>query len=1220
MSNEEKTSPKKERRLKRKKNRHRRRRLVGWMLLTFVVAAICFIYTPFESDYLDARVSAAWKQATGLEMEFDQATYDLADGRLNLAGVRIPTGAKSGEAICIDRVDINWRWILHDLSRFLKLERVDIYSPATLRARMEKGGNLVPVGDLRLYLDLLNNLPKRPREPGPEQHLNLTVALAGAGVQIDSATSDTLPIFALNDLALKLRLATSRRWELELRGRFPSAPTAAPLLLMVKPGTEQTAAFGTPGLQSAASPLLFALKCNALDLKKNLGISLPLNATGTDLRFDGTVTPLPDWSTVRLAANWSSGDLQVATSSTAQAVFVPSSTLQLQALMDFDKHMISVDRAQVDALGAKAAFSGQLEIGNNWAYVCDVQDAKFPVDVLNLVRRFLPETNSWDTTFTQGQIFSTLHLEGDRTGPDWDSLQASLRTEDLRGIPSVVGIEVGPVVAEAEYSSQSLRVVKFDAQLPPGRLTIFSAELKRFGQEWLEGVQASANWTVDFEADKLFEFLRRIRVQLPETMQGSGKVAGYGSLRGPWVPPIGSKEDSFAKALLASLETVELDGVVRWNNGSLDYDMLPAPVSGLSGSMTLDRKSVFFKDLEGSMLGSRTTITCTLSGAGQVWKNPSLDLNVLCSINLERLPDILKMDEKGRWLKPKRRALFERLEPQGNVRAEVRLKGLIFGEAPLDMTGSLQASGLEYDLDSSEAKGTVKIRNARMAMLPDRVVIDKLLGSFNTIEVKTSGTLFGDRCELGLVTSGDLGTYRMAIPRSLHDSREASGPVRISGWARGVLANASGTATPVDFIRALTNGESHRVAWDYQLAIDARDCAYTYATMPVGASNITGRLYVEPNKLYTDGFLRSQWGTSGMGVTSGTLQVKPLAKPDPATPWKTKKVHIRYAGNFPRVLVDEWLTGWMPRPSSLASTRTVVRNQEIAFPAQSQSTLAKLLLIEDVLIEGTIKADKVLWKDFQFQQVSTRLLYHHYTSTYPAFLEFRNLRGRAYGGEAASDLAFLLRKPQPEWNWRIAARNVEVKDFLAAWMEKAPSLSGKASGNLSLVARNADKQTYRGQGEAHLRDGSFSGNPLFSELGRLLSVEGMENTSFNTIDGLFVVAGGKVQSPGISLKSTLLDLVASGQADLETKGLEFDVVYKFFGPLDKIPFVGRLTNFISSATGTILKMRVGGTIGAPSIAFLPSLDDLNVFKERANIPKSVKKFPCPLLPLEEAKL
>jgi hypothetical protein len=129
-------------------------------VLLLLAGGVFLATAPLSWRFLDRKVSEAWRRATGLDLSFQNATYYLALGRLEVDGVTI-SDPESGENLLeVGRVEVRWRWHarLHD---FMDLAAVDIIEPAVMTLSLQKEGGLRPDARLQAFVRLFERLAER---------------------------------------------------------------------------------------------------------------------------------------------------------------------------------------------------------------------------------------------------------------------------------------------------------------------------------------------------------------------------------------------------------------------------------------------------------------------------------------------------------------------------------------------------------------------------------------------------------------------------------------------------------------------------------------------------------------------------------------------------------------------------------------------------------------------------------------------------------------------------------------------------------------------------------------------------------------------------------------------------------------------------------------------------------------------------------------------------
>ncbi len=1253
-------------RVRRKWRQFRRRAirtlsLIFLVFVGFVAFLACF---PFASHQLDRQVCGAWRRATGFDLRFGEATYHLAQGRLDLKDIEISDPEAATPPATLKGLQLNWRWLLLEPSVLFELDSVVVDSPPDLTLLMGPDRQIRLSERTQSLADLLRRLADKARQSSSgSQEKSIQVQIRGTNLYLDRAAEETIlseaewssgtqqiarrtPILSaasfttdtlappisevsspllhvagVEGLNLDLFLFPSlRSWLLKADGALVTtqATKATPspsLHVVVQPE------FGS-GSTSETSRFSFSAELNRLDSVRDWGQGLPFSFSATPLRVAGNVL---------LGEKKGAVDLNLEVHSDAVRVQAPKAELDLPETRlradlnlqaDWTNRTVRVASANAEALGVTLqAARGEIALTGERPFSVEIPVLRLDPEAMNLaLARVAQETSG--TQIEKGTLETRLRLTGDRNGMNWDACEGKFKGEGLEGRTGWVAPALGPIQFEAALSSRTLEVKELDAQTGRNRLNIAALSVAREGKTWRNKLAVRANWSFDLWGEDIPQLVPNRYEESIKDWKVQGKVLGFGTLRGSWTPGKDNtpKPPPFLQRLENALSQLEIAGSARVEKAGVYHPVLPAPLENLAGSVNLSNREVTWTNLEGTLLGSKLTLTGQLAGKKLFWKESALSLQAKGDLDLSRTREILDAEGLSRtWVETHKRDILKSLQPQGRVHLDVGLQGLVSQPAQFVLQGEIVAKGLAGNIATSAVQGDLSVSSARLVLRPNGLSLESLKARLGSLDLNTSATLGREGLRVAYAANGKMQDYQKTVPALLADSGEVGGNARVTGWAtiRPKPGNAfDKDQTPVAFFLAVAKAlreSGNNQEWfknsfsiDAKATVDAKDCLYTHLDMPIPVRHITGRLFLGPDGLRTDGFVKTQWGSSAAGTTSGTILVVPMepgtiAPPGQSTPDKSY-VRIRYAGRFPMVNVDDWVKPWgrpdepgAPAPKPLGP-----------FEFENRDRYERGLDVG-----GTVVADRVLYQDYEFLNASSRLRYRHFTGR-PKLLEFPELKGQLYEGPFASDLALLFgRTDEVEWNWRMAVKDIVCERLLTVVQKKKATINGRLTSQLALQGRSNRRDSYRGVGSFNLADSSFMGNRFLGALGRFLKLDGIEQRSFTQANSVFAIQDSSIAISRLNLKGALMDLVAEGTVSFE-RNLDLMVVYTLMNEWQKIPVLSVLPRTFEFVGGKVLKIQMSGLLDDPKIRTVPLSF---IWKPAVKLPETPDAVECcPMLP------
>lgn len=237
---------------------------------------------------------------------------------------------------------------------------------------------------------------------------------------------------------------------------------------------------------------------------------------------------------------------------------------------------------------------------------------------------------------------------------------------------------------------------------------------------------------------------------------------------------------------------------------------------------------------------------------------------------------------------------------------------------------------------------------------------------------------------------------------------------------------------------------------------------------------------------------------------------------------------------------------------------------------------------------------------------------------------------KAYQGNVTTKMNLDVRAERPKTGIDLEIAGVKVRPLLNDLMKK-DFLEGTGKAKLALRMEGEDpdtiKKTLNGQGDLHFADGAIIGIDLPGMVRNVKAAFGGEKpverpkTDFSELLAPFTVKDGLVHTPGTSMASPLLRVVATGDANLVKETLDMRVEPKLVSTL-------KGQQDTKERTGIMIPVLITGTFSSPS--FAPDLKGMleTEIKERLKSPEALKdmlkgggteKETAPASPADKAK-
>ncbi|HUN82549.1 MAG TPA: hypothetical protein VMV81_13680 [Phycisphaerae bacterium] len=226
---------------------------------------------------------------------------------------------------------------------------------------------------------------------------------------------------------------------------------------------------------------------------------------------------------------------------------------------------------------------------------------------------------------------------------------------------------------------------------------------------------------------------------------------------------------------------------------------------------------------------------------------------------------------------------------------------------------------------------------------------------------------------------------------------------------------------------------------------------------------------------------------------------------------------------------------------------------------------------------------------WELQDVTGRLL----KETDGPQLEFREMAGRAYGGQATGSADIKMGDRSSEYHVSILARDMQLAEWLRGTQleppapgsegsRRSPQPRGSIDGNIILQGRTGVHGYREGAGELMVRHAEVWRMPIVFLIFQVLNLTPDENVFH---DGWlkFDLSHESLIFRKIDLQGKALSFIGSGTMSLKDKALDLTLLAR--SPVRiRIPL---LTDALELFSREIMEVRVGGTVDKPSISPQP---------------------------------
>ncbi|MDY7038585.1 MAG: AsmA-like C-terminal region-containing protein, partial [Thermodesulfobacteriota bacterium] len=315
-----------------------------------------------------------------------------------------------------------------------------------------------------------------------------------------------------------------------------------------------------------------------------------------------------------------------------------------------------------------------------------------------------------------------------------------------------------------------------------------------------------------------------------------------------------------------------------------------------------------------------------------------------------------------------------------------------------------------------------------------------------------------------------------------------------------------------------------------------------------------------------------------------SLRAKEFSKPD-----------IAFDLNLDQIDVDRYL----PPPSE----KKPVEKKKEAKPGLGIKKKTDYTPLRSLVLDGTIKVGKLKAKGARIQDIHMKIIAKN------GMINMDPLMLKLYQGDMGVKGIFDVREDTPKSNMSFNMQRVRVGPFLQDFMKK-DILEGTVQSKIEISMSGDEpemiKRTLNGKGDLLFEDGAVVGIDLAGMVRNIKTTFGLAEksgekprTDFSELHVPFTITKGLVNTPGTSMKSPLLRLLAAGKADIVKETLDFRIEPKLVATI-------KGQGDTTQRGGITVPVLVTGTFSEPK--FRPDLKGMfkNKLKEGISDPSKLK--------------
>jgi AsmA protein len=260
--------------------------------------------------------------------------------------------------------------------------------------------------------------------------------------------------------------------------------------------------------------------------------------------------------------------------------------------------------------------------------------------------------------------------------------------------------------------------------------------------------------------------------------------------------------------------------------------------------------------------------------------------------------------------------------------------------------------------------------------------------------------------------------------------------------------------------------------------------------------------------------------------------------------------------------------------------------------------------LRQLVLDGVIKVGKLKAQGAKIQDI------HMKVSGKDGRFQLDPITLKLYQGDVSSKGALNVEKDVPKTNMELHAKGIQVGPLLKDVLEK-DFLEGTVQSKVIVSMAGDDpesiKSTLHGEGDFLFKDGAIVGIDLEGMVRNVKATFGLAEaagedrprTDFSELHAPFTMTNGVVNTPGTSLTSPLLRVLAAGEANIVEETLDLRVEPKFVGTL-------KGQGDAAERSGVMVPVLVTGTFSSPK--FRPDLKGVIKKGIEERLPSELKKI------------
>ncbi len=312
-----------------------------------------------------------------------------------------------------------------------------------------------------------------------------------------------------------------------------------------------------------------------------------------------------------------------------------------------------------------------------------------------------------------------------------------------------------------------------------------------------------------------------------------------------------------------------------------------------------------------------------------------------------------------------------------------------------------------------------------------------------------------------------------------------------------------------------------------------------------------------------------------VSLSNGTMSLDQSKLKFSATAADFSRPNLKFDLDLDQINLDRYLPPPSDQPTAGKTDPT----------AKSSAKKPDYTPLRRMILNGTAKIGQLTVSKARLQDVLLQI------KAKDGIIELDPIKLKMYQGNATGNAVLNVVKNTPQSDLKLRIKDIQVNPLLKDVLAK-DFLEGRTTADINLTmigdAPEQIKKTLNGQGDLRFNDGAIVGIDLASMARNIKSAFGMGSqeggkrprTDFTELALPFTIKNGVVNTPGSSLKSPFIRIIAAGTADLVKETLDFRVEPKAVASI-------KGQGDASQRSGLMVPVLVSGTFASPK--FRPDL-------------------------------